>query len=75
MPHYSGITSDLAARKAQHQHNPGFHPNLRNWTVENGGESFPSRVDAQAWEDRQPGEHHPGGAPVTGPWYGYSFDY
>ena len=52
MPHYSGITSDPAARKAQHQHNPGFHPNLRNWTVENGGEAFPSRVDAQAWEDR-----------------------
>ena len=72
MPHYCGITTDLAARKAQHQVD---HANLRNWTVANNGLPFATRDAAQAWEDRQLGEHHPGGAPAQGPWYGYCFDY
>ena len=72
MTHYSGITSNLAGRKASHEQN---HPDLRNWTVANGGQAFTTRGGAQAWENRQPGEHHPGGAPAMGPWYGYSFDY
>ena len=72
MTHYSGIATDLAARKARHQQD---HPNLRNWTVANNGQRFATRAAAQAWEDRQPGEHHPGGARAIGPWYGYSFDY
>ncbi len=72
MPHYSGITTDLAGRKAEHQRN---HPNLRNWKVANGGQAFSNRAAAQAWEDQQYGEHYPGGGPATGSWYGYSFDY
>ena len=72
MPHYFGITTNLANRKAQHR---AEHPTLRNWKVANGGSAFASRAAAQAWEDRQPGEHHPGGAPGLGPWFGYSFDY
>ena len=71
MTHYSGITSDLAGRKGAHQDKK----NMRNWRVANDGKPFPSRALAQAWEDSQPGEHYPGGAPATGPWYGYSFDY
>jgi len=74
MTHYSGITTDLAARKQQHQ-NDSSKKNMRNWTVANGGIPFPSSQAAQTWEDSQLGEHHPGGAPTTGPWYGYSFDY
>lgn len=72
--HYSGITSDLARRRKEHQDDKTKR-NLRNWTVANGGKAFSSRKDAQDWENKQPGEHHPGGAPATGPWYGYSFDY
>jgi len=72
MPHYSGITSDLQGRKAEHLK---AKRNLRNWTPANNGHPFASRQAAQDWEDRQPGEHHPGGAPARGPWYGYSFDY
>ena len=72
MPQYSGITSNLAERKAEHNRTKrGF----RNWTVANGGQPFPSRQAAQAWEDRQSGAHHPGGGGATGPWYGYSFNY
>lgn len=72
MPHYSGITSDLARRKQEHESNK---KNLRNWLVANNGFPFPTRDAAQKWENAQPGEHHPGGAPAKGPWYGYSFDY
>ncbi len=72
MPHYSGITTNLTQRKAEHQAN---HPNLRNWKVVRGRKPFTSRADAQAWEDRQPGEHHGGGGSASGSWYGYSFDY
>ncbi len=72
MPRYSGITTNLAARKGEHRRD---HPSLRNWTVAKGGLPFQSRAAAQAWEQRQPGEHHGGGAPATGSWYGYSFDY
>ncbi len=71
MSHYCGITTDLATRKAQHEQD---HPYLRAWTVANNGQPFVSRAAAQAWENRQPGEHHPGGAPGLGPWYGYCFD-
>lgn len=72
MTHYSGITSDLAERKKEHERDK---KNLRNWKVANNGLPFVSRAAAQAWEDAQPGEHYPGGAPTVGPWYGYSFDY
>ena len=72
MTHYSGITSDLAGRKAEHERTKR---NVRNWKVANNGQPFASRAAAQAWEDAQPGEHYPGGAPAVGPWYGYSFDY
>jgi len=72
MTHYSGITSDLEARKKVHE---GEKKNLRNWKVANNGQRFVSREAAQAWENAQPGEHYPGGAPAFGPWYGYSFDY
>ncbi len=72
MPHYCGITSDLAARKAQHQQD---HYYLRNWIVANNGQAFATRQAAQEWEDLQSGEHHPGGIPATGPWYGYCYDY
>ncbi len=44
MPHYCGITSDLAARKAQHQQD---HYYLRNWIVANNGQAFATRRDAQ----------------------------
>ncbi len=72
MTHYSGITSDLARRKAEHE---AEHPTMQNWQVANNGNAFASQADAQAWENRQPGKHHPGGAPAQGPWFGYSFDY
>ena len=72
MPQYSGITSNLGARREQHKREK---PTLRNWRVANGGQAFSSRAAAQAWENSQPGEHHPGGGPAQGPWYGYSFDY
>ena len=72
MTHYSGITSNLSGRKAEHQRNK---KNLRNWKLANNGKPFASRKAAQDWEDRQPGEHHPVGAPTRGPWYGYSFNY
>lgn len=72
MPHYSGITTNLIERKKDHM---ADKQNLRNWQVANGGQPFPSRDAAQKWESVQPGEHHPGGAPAQGPWYGYSFDY
>ena len=72
MTHYSGITSDLAGRKAEHERTK---KNMRNWKVANNGLPFASRAAAQAWEDAQPGEHYPGGAPATGPWSGYSLDY
>ena len=74
MTHYSGITSDLARRKKEHQDDK-TKKNMRNWQVANGGKPFSSQAAAQAWEDSQPGEHYPGGAPASGPWYGYSFDY
>ena len=48
---------------------------MSNWKVDNNGQPFASRWEAQLWEDAQPGEHSPGGAPTSGPWYGYSFDY
>ena len=69
---YSGITTDLASRKTEHERT---HPTLHNWTVANGGTRFSSRAAAQSWENAQIGEHHPGGATAAGPWYGYSFDY
>ena len=72
MTHYSGITTDLARRKGEHQ---ATKKNMRNWKVANDGKAFSSRAAAQEWEDLQPGEHGPGGAPSTDPWYGYSFDY
>jgi len=72
MTHYSGITTDLATRKATHKRTKeGF----RNWKVANNGQPFPSREEAQDWEDEQPGEHHQGGKDADGDWYGYSFDY
>jgi len=74
MVHYSGITNDLARRKREHQ-DDRTKKNMRNWRVANDGKPFSSRALAQAWEDSQLGEHYPGGAPATGPWYGYSFDY
>jgi hypothetical protein len=70
--HYTGITINLKGRKGQHQ---AEHPTMRNWKVANSGKPFPSRADAQAWENRQSGKHHPGGHPTQGTWYGYSFDY
>lgn len=70
--HYSGITSDPEGRKRQHMNEKR---NVRNWTLANGGQPFASRDAAQQWENAQSGEHHPGGAPAQGPWYGYSFDY
>ncbi len=72
MPHYSGITSDLKARREAHEREK---KNVRNWRTANFGLPFASRDLAQRWESAQPGEHHPGGAPAHGPWYGYSFDY
>ncbi len=72
MTHYSGITSDLTERKKEHERNKR---NMRNWRVAIYDLPFESRAIAQAWEDAQPGEHYPGGAPATGPWYGYSLDY
>jgi len=74
MTHYSGITSDLARRKKEHQ-DDRTKKNMRNWRVAIYDLSFASRAVAQAWEDAQLGEHYPGGAPTIGPWYGYSFDY
>ena len=74
MTHYSGITTDLATRKQQHQ-SDSSKKNMRNWTVANGYKPFSSRQAAQTWEDSLPGEHYPGGAPTLAPWYGYSFDY
>lgn len=72
MAHYSGITSDPSRRRQEHLRDK---KNLRNWTAANGGVPFATRKEAQSWEDRQPGEHHPGGAPAQGPWYGCAFDY
>ena len=72
MPHYSGITTDSEERKQEHQ---ASKMNMRNWRVANDGRPFPSREEAQAWKDAQPGVHDPNGAPAVGPWYGYSFDY
>ena len=72
MTHYSGITSDLLGRLAEHDRT---RKNMRNWRLANDGKPFVSREVAQAWEDAQPGEHYPGGVPAAGPWYGYSFDY
>ena len=66
MAHYSGITSDLARRKREHQ-DDRTKKNMRNWRVANDGKPFSSRTEAQAWEDSQPGEHYPGGAPAIGP--------
>jgi hypothetical protein len=70
--HYSGITTNLKTRKAEHE---AKHPDLRNWKFANNANPFASKDAAQAWENSQPGEHHPGGAPAQGPWFGYSFDY
>ena len=72
MTHYSGITSDLFERLDEHDRT---RKNMHNWRLANDGQPFVSREAAQAWEDAQPGEHYPGGAPALGPWYGYSFDY
>lgn len=72
--HYSGITTDLEQRRKQHEADKS-KKNTRNWKPANGGKPFASREDAQKWENAQLGEHHPGGAPAEGPWYGYSFDY
>ena len=74
MTHYSGITGDLARRRREHQ-DDSTKKNIRNWRIANDGNTFSSRALAQAWENSQSGEHYPGGAPTTGPWYGYSFDY
>ena len=71
MPTYSGITSDPRRRKEEHEKTK----NVTNWWLANGGNPFPTREAAQDWEDRQPGEHEPGGAPARGPWYGYTFMY
>ena len=71
-PHYSGITTDPPRRRKALQ---ATKRNLRNWTLENGGMPFPSRQAAEAWKNRQPGEHDPGGGSASGRWYGYSFDY
>lgn len=72
MPTYSGITSDPDGRRQRHE---AENKNVRNWRLANGGRPFSSREAAQAWEDRQPGEHHGGGASASGPWFGYSFEY
>ena len=72
MTHYSGITSDLFERLAEHDRTI---KNLHNWRLANDGQPFVSRGAAQEWEDAQLGEHYRGGAPAVGPWYGYSFDY
>ena len=71
-PHYSGITTDPSRRRQAHQRTKR---NLRNWTLENGGMPFVSRQAAEAWKNRQPGEHDPEAARTSGRWYGYSFDY
>ncbi len=68
MPRYSGITSDPARRQREHQANK---KNVRDWTHQ----QFRSREAAQRWESVQPGEHEPGGASATGPWWGYTFLY
>ena len=68
MPRYSGITSDLARRRKKHQ---ADKKNVRDWTHK----EFLSRAAAQRWENAQPGEHEPGGAPAKGPWWGYTFLY
>ncbi len=72
MPHYCGITTNLARRRGEHE---AQKKNVRNWIPTNGGLAFPTQEAAQNWEYLQPGEHDPGGAPATGPWYGYCFDY
>ena len=72
MPHYCGITTDLARRREEHE---AQKKNVHNWTPANGGVPFLSRSGAQEWENKQPGVHDPRGAPATGPWYGYCFDY
>ena len=69
---YSGITNDLSRRRQEHESERGP---IKNWHVANNGQPFPSRDAAQKWESAQPGEHHPGGAPASGPWFGYSFEY
>jgi predicted GIY-YIG superfamily endonuclease len=63
VPTYSGITSDLQRRKSEHEKD---RSQLRNWRVVNNGLPFPSQEAAQKWE-QQVGEHHPGGAPASGP--------
>ena len=72
MPRYSGITTNPARRRREHEAAKKY---VHNWKLANGGHPFPSRAAAQAWEDAQIGEHEGGGATGTGSWYGYSFDY
>ena len=69
---YCGITTDPNRRKKEHQKK---YPNLRNWVMF----LFPSRKEAQKWENQQVGcKRHPGGQEPDNPkatWYGYKFDY
>ena len=68
MPRYSGITTDLVRTRREHQ---AGKKNLRGWTQQR----FRSPEAARRWESAQPGEHEPGGAPTTGPCWGYTFLY
>ena len=54
MVHCSGITSDLVGRKAEHE---STRKKMNNWKVDNNGQPFASRWEAQLWEDTHPGEH------------------
>ncbi len=71
MPRYSGITTNTERRRREHERTRA----VTNWQIANGGRPFRTRQAAQDWESRQPGEHDPGGAPASGPWYGYTFTY
>jgi len=68
MPRYSGITTDPARRRREHE---ATKKNVRDWSQQ----QFSSREAAQRWESAQSGEHEPGGAPASGPWWGYTFLY
>ena len=68
MPRYSGITSNVVRRRKEHQ---AGKKNVRGWMQQ----QFRTREAAQRWEDTQLGELEPGGAPATGPWWGYTFLY
>ena len=68
MPRYSGITSSLARTRKEHM---AYKKNVRDWTHQ----QFRSREAAQRRENAQRGEHEPGRAPATAPWWGYSFIY